>query len=463
MAFSKRHWMALFVGLSLLSTAAQPPRAASPTSASTRPNVLIIVTDDQREGLSVMPATRQWLKKGGTEFKEGFVTTPVCCPSRASIFTGRYTHNHHVFSNDGEGGNLIQQSTLQYYLKQAGYETALYGKYLNGWPLSQPPPYFDQYALTTTNSYRNRVWNVNGTPKTISKYNTVYISHKVQHFLNRSGGSNRPWFLYLATAAPHQPFTPQPKYATAHVSQWLGNPAVFERDRSDKPPFVRKRHGGLLYGQTTRLAQFRTLMSVDDLVRNVFQTLNDLGEEQNTLVFFISDNGYMWGEHGLKHKKVPYEQSIHVPFLVRWPGHFLADATDDRLVANIDIAPTALEAAGVTPDPAYPIDGRSLLGATSHRDRLLTESFAGKLSPTGSKWENWASTRSKDYKYTEYYAADGTTVKFREYYDLRTDPWELDNLLGDTDPANDPNVAALSQQLAHDRACEGTVGLRACP
>jgi arylsulfatase A-like enzyme len=461
MILARKHWIALLVGLSLFLTAAQLPRAASPASASSRPNVLIIVTDDQREGLSVMPATRRWMKQGGTEFRKGFVTTPVCCPSRASIFTGRYTHNHHVFSNDGEGGNLIQQSTLQYYLKQGGYKTGMYGKYLNGWPLSEPPPYFDKYALTTTNSYRNRTWDVNGTLKTISKYNTVYISRKAQHFLRRSG--QNPWFLYLATAAPHSPFTPQPRYATAPVSQWAGNPAVFERDRSDKPPFVRKRHGDLLYGQTTRTAQFRTLMSVDDLVHNVFHTLKDLGEDQNTLVFFISDNGYMWGEHGLRHKKVPYEQSIHVPFLVRWPGHLLANATDDRLVANIDIAPTALEAAGVTPNPAYPIDGRSLLGATSHRDSLLTESFAGKLSPTGSKWENWASIRAKDYKYTEYYEADGTTVKFREYYDLATDPWELNNLLGDTDPNNDPDVAALSQQLAYDRACQGTSGPAACP
>jgi arylsulfatase A-like enzyme len=410
-----------------------------------------------------MPATRRWLEQGGTKFANALVTTPLCCPSRASIFTGRYAHNHHVLSNDGEAGNLIQESTLQYYLHQAGYETAMYGKYLNLWDISQPPPYFDQYAaITASTRYRNATWNVNGTVKTIPDYNTTYISRKARKFLRRAGAKHPPWFLYLATAAPHPPFTPQPRYADFPVSDWKGDPAVFEKDRSDKPSYVRKRHWGLAYGQKVRKEQFRTLKSVDHLVSAVFKTLTDLGEDKNTLVFFLSDNGVMWGEHGLKHKGFPYDQSIRVPFLVRWPGHVLADATDDRIVANIDIAPTVLEATGVTPNPAYPIDGRSLLGATSLRQRLLTEHFS-PVNRTGGRWEDWASIRTNAYKYTEYYEPDRTTVKFREYYDLRSDPWELRNLLGDSDPSNDPDVTALSQQLAHDRACEGTEGSTACP
>jgi arylsulfatase A-like enzyme len=460
----RRRSIIALLAISLFATAGQLPTSSARTpGAGTRPNVLIIVTDDQRGGLGVMPATRTWLKKGGTKFDNAFVTTPLCCPSRASIFTGRYTHNHHVFSNDGEGPSLIQESTLQYYLQQAGYETALYGKYLNGWDISHPPPYFDKYAERTSSSiYSNGEWNVNGVVKTIPDYNTAYIARKAQKFLHNAGAKHPPWFMYLATAAPHSPFTPQPKYAHAHVPYWNGDPAVFEKDKSDKPPFVQKRHGGFDYGQATRKAQFRTLMSVDHLVNKVFKTLKDLGEDKNTLVFLISDNGLMWGEHGLRHKQVPYEQAVHVPFMVRWPGHFLANATDGRLVANIDIAPTVLDAVGVTPDPTYPIDGRSLLGATSFRSRLLTEGFSGALNPSGSKWESWASTRTKTYKYSEYYQPDGT-VKFREYYDLTLDPWELRNLLGDTDPSNDPDVDALSFQLAHDRSCEGTTGVDSCP
>jgi arylsulfatase A-like enzyme len=459
----KRQAVLVLLLLSLLVPAGQMPTSAA-TGAPSRPNILIIVTDDQRQGLSVMPDTRTLIKKKGTKFTNAFVTTPLCCPSRASIFTGRYTHNHHVFSNDGQGGNLIQQSTLQYYLQQAGYETAMFGKYLNGWDLSEPPPYFDHYAMRlNSSSYSDSPWNVNGTVKTIGEYNTSYISRKAREFLSTAGADNPPWFLYLATAAPHWPYTPSLRYAHASVSEWKGDPAVFERDRSDKPPNVQEAQGGLAYGQHVRRVQFRTLMSVDNMVSKVFGTLNDLGEARNTLVFFISDNGLMWGEHGLEHKQVPYEQAIHVPFLVRWPGHFLENATDSRFVANIDIAPTVLEATGISPNPAYPMDGRSLLGAASHRTRLLTEAYSGTLHPEESPWKTWASTRTKTYKYTEYYEPGTTTVKFREYYDLRSDPWELHNLLGDSNPDNDPDVAPLSLQLNHDRTCQGITGESSCP
>jgi hypothetical protein len=185
--YLKRRWPVILVALALCATP-QLPASSHSAGASSRPNVLIIVTDDQRGGLSVMPNTRAWLRKGGTKFTNAFVTTPLCCPSRASIMTGRYAHNHHVFSNYGESANLIQQSTLQYYLQQAGYETAMYGKYMNGWDISQPPPYFNHYAMTvTSNIYDHGTWNVDGTVKTIPDYNTTYISNKARHFLNHAG------------------------------------------------------------------------------------------------------------------------------------------------------------------------------------------------------------------------------------------------------------------------------------
>jgi arylsulfatase A-like enzyme len=170
----------------------------------------------------------------------------------------------------------------------------------------------------------------------------------------------------------------------------------------------------------------------------------------------------MWGEHGLYQKGKPYEQAIRVPLVVRWPGQILEGARDHRIVANIDIAPTVLEATGITPNPAYPIDGSSLLGTSSHRKRLLTEYFPG-LANWGPIPRDWASTRGQGYKYTEYYGDDGVKVTSREYYNLRNDPWELHNLLGDSTSSNDPNVGGLSRQLARDRACEGTVGRGACP
>jgi arylsulfatase A-like enzyme len=174
--FKRQRWSLAVVALVSLATVAQIPAASRSAGAISRPNILVIVTDDQRGGFSVMPQARSWLKRGGTNFTKAFVTTPLCCPSRTSIFTGRYTHNHHVYSNDGEGANLIQQSTLQYYLQQAGYETAMYGKYLNGWDISQPPPYFNHYAMTvTSNVYNQGTWNVDGTVKHPGLQHDIYL------------------------------------------------------------------------------------------------------------------------------------------------------------------------------------------------------------------------------------------------------------------------------------------------
>ena len=426
------------------------------------PNVLIVVTDDQRGGLSVMPQTRRWMKKGGTTFTNAFATTPVCCPSRASILTGRYTHNHHVLSNDAEGDRLVQETTLEYYLHRAGYQTALYGKYLNSWPTSQAIPFFDRWADSTkTGVYVNGIWNVNGKVETIPTYNTIYINEQAQQFLDQAAPQASPWFLYLAPAAPHGPFTPEAKYTHAPVSRWEGNKAVFERDPSDKPGFLHF-NSEFRDGQKTRRRQFRTLMSVDDLVSEVFDTIKELGQLKNTLVFFISDNGMMWGEHGLKGKRYPYEQSIRVPFLARWPGHIPAGVTDNRIVANIDIAPTVLQAAGIAPAGAYPLDGRTLLRKSSQRNRILTEGYGGinRYRPVPG---NWASIRTNHYMYAEYYKKDEMTLRFHEYYDLRTDPWELHNLLGDGNRSNNPDLGALHRRLDRDRRCKGTTGPLACP
>ena len=157
-----------------------------------------------------------------------------------------------------------------------------------------------------------------------------------------------------------------------------------------------------------------------------------LGEE-NTLAFFMSDNGFMWGEHGHLFKRTPYESSVKVPLLMRWPGQVEKGAVDRRLVANIDVAPTILEAAGIEPMPERPMDGRSLLG-TEERERLVLEYWAegGRNIPT------WFSTRTKDFQYIRYEDRFGD-VLFREYYDLARDPWQRRNLLGDGDPTNDPS------------------------
>jgi arylsulfatase A-like enzyme len=429
-----------------------------PPNSSQRPNILIIVTDDQRGGLGVMPKTRRIFERGGTDFTNAFVSDPLCCPSRASIFTGRYPHNHHVETEE-QANNLVQASTLQRYLHDDGYETAIFGKYLNSWNIKKRPPYFDRWSIFTLSEfgYRNTRWNVNGKVTNVPTYSTSYISQQALSFLRSAGnqGGRKPWFLYLAPAAPHFPYTPAKKYARAPVSRWPGDRATSEQDRSDKPPFVlAKRHVTLQMGRRIRRKQFRTLMSVDDMVGKVFGELNRLHDAGNTLAIFTSDNGYLWGEHGLGGKDFPYTESIQVPLLERWPSHVASRTQDPDLVSNVDIAPTALEAAGLRPSALYPMDGRSLLDRTTPRKLVYSEYFNDPKFP---RVLSWASVRSRSYQYIEYFK--GTNVVFREYYNLRSDPWELDNVLDDGDPTNNGAAKQAAVQLRRARVCRGTT----CP
>jgi arylsulfatase A-like enzyme len=438
---------------------ARLPHAGAQTPP--RPNVLIVVTDDQRlDGtLAVMPKTRSWLQQGGRTFTNAFTSSPICCPARSSIFTGRYVHNHGVLTNtDAEA--LDHDTTIQRYLDDAGYSTGLVGKFLNEWPLGQAPPHFDRWALCSPCSeggYVDRPFDVDGTVVTQTGYATDFIAARSLGFLRAFEATDaRPWFLYVATGAPHDPYTVEPDHAAASVPAWNGNPAVFESDRSDKPPYVRARNRSFAMAQEVRTLQLRTLRSVDDLVVGMMRELGTLGERRRTLILFVSDNGFVWNEHRMGvGKRFPYQQSIRIPMLLRWQDHVTAGSADPRLASLVDVAPTVLAAAGVPPDPGTPIDGRSLLQPGT-RSRLLVEYHLHALF-TGVP--TWASTRTATTQYTEYYAEDGQTVTFREYYDLAADPWELRNLLGDGDPSNDPNVASLSAQLAADRTCAGT----ACP
>ena len=425
-----------------------------------RPNILIIITDDQRAGIERMPSTTRLFARGGTSFENAFVTTPLCCPSRASIFTGRYAHNHGVHNNY-QSERLDQQTTLQWLLRESGYRTAIFGKYFNHWDVARPPPHFDSWATypppDDSGYYYNGRWNVNGVVTTVRPYATKFITEQATSFLRRSESEDgQPWLLYLTPTAPHSPYTPEPKYQHIAVPEWKGNPAVLERNRTDKPPYVLTQELGLEYGDELRRKQLRALASVDDLVGRTFDTLAELEERYNTLAFFVSDNGSMWGEHGLSNKRAPYTESIRVPLMMRWPRRLSPGVTDHRLAATIDIAPTALAASGT--QSADPLDGASLLRRRAARSRLLLEYWRDQ----GSGHPGWASIRSRGYQYVEYYARSGGRVTFRELYRLHDDPWQLRNLLGDDSRANDPRTKALAafhKRLARDRACSGD----ACP
>jgi arylsulfatase A-like enzyme len=445
---------------------AAPVLLGGPSAAfaqSSPPNILVIVTDDQRvQTLQVMPRTRALFARGGRRYTNAFAVTPLCCPSRATIFTGRYAHNTGVRSNT-QASTLDTSTMFPRLLREADYKTALVGRFLNGWPIESAPPHFDQWARLA-GRYHDSKANVNGSVRILSGYSTDLAGRYAVRFLRRFERSDtRPWMLYVATKAPHHPWKAADRHLRAPVRDWSGNPAVFERDRSDKPPYVRRMHYTLADGRFVRKGQLRTLMSVDEMVGRIFEELRALRESRNTLALYTSDNGLTWADHGIGEikligaKRNPYSAAVKVPFLLRWGGHVPAGTRSGRLTGTVDIAPTILAAASVEPDAAGPpLDGRSLF-APSTRAVILLEHWRGHGFPT------WASLRTRTFQYTEYFDRDAVTRTFREYYDLARDPWQLRNLLHDGNRENNPDVSALVAELAVARACIGTSGPQACP
>jgi arylsulfatase A-like enzyme len=414
------------------------------------PNVLVIVTDDQRaEGtLAVMPTVKRLFVKGGTRFDNAVATTPLCCPSRAGILTGRYSHNHGVTRNS-KGGELDEASTLQSYLQAAGYRTATVGKYLQGIPVATTPPYFDDFATFVGTRYFGIRTNINGTVQRTKGYTTDFVGAFASRLIEKyEGEDDRPWFLYVTPNAPHGPYRPEKDYARTRVPRLHPNKALRERNLADKPPHVRNADDQARSGRKVWKQQLRMLMSVDDMVEKIFEEIDAL-EEENTIAIFMSDNGFMLGEHGFWAKRVPYRHSVGIPMLLRWPGHVEEGRRDGRLVGNIDVVPTILDATGIQPADEFPIDGGSLL-SNKRRKTILLEEYENKRSNA-----DWASILTKTYQFTEYYTFGGEALKYREYYDLEADPFELENLLSGRRSAKGIRVGSLSSTLNKIRSCVG--------
>ena len=413
------------------------------------------MTDDQRVGtLSVMPKTTKWFAKEGVRFTKAFVPIPLCCPARASLFTGRYAHNHDV-KNNALAENLNHGRTLQRYLDDAGYSTALVGKFLNGRSITRDPPHFDRWA-TFGGGYWDRRFNLDGEVQVVDGYTTDVLADRAVSLLDEMLPGSDPVFMVVTPFAPHAEPKAAPRHVGAPVPPYPRNPATRPYDRKGKPRWVLRRDEDEDALRAHYRQQMRSLMAVDDLVGRVVGKLKAEGELDNTLAFFLSDNGYLWGEHelgfGTYGKRNPYTHGVRIPLLARWPGRFDAGEVDRRLVNLIDVAPTVLHAADLNPPGAR--DGYSLL---SNRDRKHTfvEYFRDPLN--GEDVPTWASIRTRRFHFTEYF--DKGQVVFREYYRLRTDPWELRNVLRDGKPSNDPDVALLHDRLRRYRRCSG----KSCP
>lgn len=417
---------------------------AAPAGAA-QPNIVLIVTDDQRsDTLAHMPTVQSELAGRGVSFENGFVTNPLCCPSRASILTGAYSHTNRVYMNDGFMGGFNgfrDESTVATWLDDVGYETALVGKYLNGYPGSYVPPGWDRWVAFTKTGYYRYGFNIDGEDFPITDqttYSTDFLSQEAVSFLQ---AATRPFFLYFAPFAPHEPATPADRHKSAFSSLPAWRPPSYnEWNVSDKPLWVQAK-ARLDAAQSAKLDAFRirqlgSLLAVDEAIGSILQTLSRTGDLSNTLIVFMSDNGYLWGEHRLRGKTYPYEESIRTPFVVRYDALVGTARADARPVLGIDVAPTFAALAGTAAPGA---DGRSilpLLGAEdgmSWRTRFLVESM-GANPPT------YCAVRTLRYAFVTY------STGGRELYDLATDPYELRNRAGE--PASAKTVVGLRKGLA---------------
>jgi arylsulfatase A-like enzyme len=426
----KAKWWAALLLLGLVAAAVPTgaPTPAARAQGAKPPNVLIVMTDDQRDdraSMKVMGSTRGIFKERGKYFKHAIATTPLCCPSRASIFSGQYAHNHDV-TNNGDAEDFNPDDSLQAVLDGAGYQTAYSGKYLNLEPID--PAHFDLFAIMRGGKlYRDFDMNINGDIRTIHGYSTDFIGEKARDFLTRFENQDEaPWLLIVAPNAPHLPATPERKYRGTHVPRWESNPATEEdtpRKLRDKPEYVRKNQTGEDKAKRFRRDRLLSLKSVDDMVKKIFDKLKGKEETGKTLAFFISDNGFMLHEHGVTSKRYPYDMSVEIPMYMRWPGRVSRGTTNKKIVGNIDIAPTVYDAAN-TP-PGYPVDGRSLF-QSGQRDHILIESWPERGIP------RWNGLWTPGTQYLEYGTGE------QEYYRAK-DRWELVNRLGNRETSDDPN------------------------
>ncbi|MCA1718827.1 MAG: sulfatase, partial [Actinobacteria bacterium] len=318
-----------------------------------QPNIFLVLTDDlDFASAQKMPQIRSRLIEEGTSFENAFVSFPTCCPSRATILTGLYSHNHDVKGNNPPQGGFrtfrsegLEENTIAVRLQEAGYQTAYFGKYLNGYPDGDPthvPPGWDEwYGKLNEQAPYNYKINENGERVSYASdpedFFTDVLSSQATDFVEHATSDSRPFFAYVAPTAPHEPATPAERHKGAFSDEEAPRPPSFdEEDVSDKPSWVRE-IGRISNEQDSQIDRFHqerlnSMLAVDEMISSLMQELEEAGELDNTFIFFTSDNGFHTGEHRIKvGKRTPYEESVHVPFFVRGPG-VPADSKVEKLI-----------------------------------------------------------------------------------------------------------------------------------
>jgi N-acetylglucosamine-6-sulfatase len=450
--------VAVVLALVALSVPSDRIEAARAAGVAGRPDIVFILTDDQQAGtLWAMPNVLK-LAARGMSFANAIISDPLCCPSRASILTGRYAGGHGVWSNNVPFGwqafhdNGDEDHTIATALQAAGYRTGLVGKYLNHYDLAggAVPPGWDRwFAFNHMNGLyydydvvdfdsSDGVTNIVHHAQLPADYSTDVIGDEAVRFIETTP-PQQPLFLYAAVSAPHRPSTPAPGDIGAFSGRdWPHAPSFNEADVSDKPLYIRSL--GRFSANAIRMIDKRTqaamesLLSVDRMVADIVRALRVAGRLDTTMLVFMSDNGFLRGEHRWNFKTVPYEESITVPMVVRYDpalsGTVRAGTTSDALVSNVDLAPTWAALAGAT--IGAPVDGvrfdRILSGRPPRRKDVLLESIeigsgGGRIMPA------YCGLRMANRVFVRYATGE------EEFYRLGSDPFQLSNRASEQLPA----------------------------
>jgi N-acetylglucosamine-6-sulfatase len=434
----KLSWLVVVsVALSVCTTLGRS-ESGSAVSAAPRPNIVLILTDNQRwDSLWAMPNVQSGIVQKGVAFNNSFVTNPLCCPSRATILTGRYSHSTGVYTNESplhyDAFRNDEASTVATWLNNAGYHTALIGKYMNGYRGASVPPGWDRWAAFKGGggyyNYQLREDDVIVSyGSTEADYSTDVFATKVIDFI-KGVPANEPFFVHFSPYAAHGPAIAANRHLNQFSTTTFERPPSFnEADVSDKPAWVRnltiKKASTI---DTFRRKQLRTLLAVDEAVANIVDTLESTGRLNNTLIMFASDNGDARGEHRLTGYRAPYEEVLRVPTAIRYDALISTPRSDAHLVLNVDWAQTFAEIGGVSAPGA---EGSSLVPLLTSPTAAWRSEFLIEHAQGPDPVPTYCGIRGTRYVYVRYSTAE------EELYDLSTDPYQLMNRAKDASLAS---------------------------
>ncbi|GAA2095320.1 sulfatase [Streptomyces albiaxialis] len=449
-----------------------------------RPNVVFVLTDDLSEDLvRYMPQVRK-MRDQGMSFANYTVTDSLCCPSRSSIFTGKYPHNTGVFTNEPPDGGFDvfhrrknEERTFATALKERGYRTAMMGKYLNGYQPGMTvggekdyvPPGWDDWRVAG-NGYPEYHYTLNENGKKVrygkkpEDYLTDVVSGKGQDFISDAAGDGKPFVLDISTFTPHGPATPAPEDRGKFRDVPLPRPPSFDRLPEDAPDWL-KGEKPLAEREKQRITRLhrkriRSVQSVDRMVGDLRERLEKEGVLDETVFVFGSDNGFHMGQYRLTPgKQTAFDSDVNVPLVVTGPG-VPEGRTSDAVVSNIDLAPTFTELGGGR--PAADVDGRSLVpllkGETpddwpraalvEHHGPNTSARDPDRPARGSGNPPTYEAVRTARSTYVEY--ADGA----REFYDRTKDPHQLRNVYDELSADTRRKLAARAKALSECRGAK---------